>query len=148
MDCHYNVMIETIGMCIIAIIVCISIGIILYYWKKIIDSNNKSKENMLEFKTSHEKAMKELEWRKKMEWEDRIAKRNEEKNISQIEEKLNKLKEEVEKKQDKPSSLDLNRIAMLHLLLSGHKESLSAENLDEEIKKVEKTYQLLKDKIS
>ena len=141
-------MIETIGMCIIAIIVCISIGIILYYWKKIIDSNNKSKENMLEFKTSHEKAMKELEWRKKMEWEDRIAKRNEEKNISQIEEKLNKLKEEVEKKQDKPSSLDLNRIAMLHLLLSGHKESLSAENLDEEIKKVEKTYQLLKDKIS
>ena len=148
MDCNYNVMIETIGMCIIAIIVCISIGIILYYWKKVIDSNNKRKENMLELKTSHEKGRKELEWRKKMEWEDRIAKKNEEKNISQIEEKLNKLKEEVEKKQDKPSPLDLNRIAMLHLLLSGHKESLSAENLDEEIKKVEKTYQLLKDKIS
>ena len=58
------------------------------------------------------------------------------------------LKEEIGKKQDKPSPLDLNRIAMLHLLLSGHKEPLSAENLDDEIKKVEKTYQLLKDKLS
>lgn len=42
----------------------------------------------------------------------------------------------------------MDKVAMIHLLLSGNMEPITAENLDAEIKKVEKTYQLLKDKVS
>lgn len=128
--------------------VIICLGVILYTWKKVIDSTNKSKERQLELNTLHEMAMKKIEWEQKKEWEDKINGNLQDRDYSQIEKKLEDLKEEIGKKQDKPSPLDLNRIAMLHLLLSGYKEPLSAENLDEEIKKVEKTYQLLKDKLS
>ena len=137
--------ITTFTICV-TIIACI--WIILRYWKQIANSYNKSKEKQLELDTSHEMAMKIIEWEQKKEWEDKINGNLQNRDYSQIEKKLEDLKEEIGKKQDKPSPLDLNRIAMLHLLLSGYKEPLSAENLDEEIKKVEKTYQLLKDKLS
>ena len=99
----------------------------------------------MELNTLYEMAMKKTEWEQKKLWEDKINENLQNRDYSQIIKDLNDLKEKIK---EKPNPLDLNRIAMLHLLLSGHKEPLSAENLDDEIKKVEKTYQLLKDKLS
>ena len=38
---------------------------------------------------------------------------------------------------------DLNRIALLHLILSGNKEGITAENLEKEIDKVKKSYKII-----
>lgn len=40
---------------------------------------------------------------------------------------------------------NLNRIAFLHLLLSGSPEALTPEMLKDEVEKVKKSYELLKD---
>lgn len=128
------------------VIVCL--GIILYAWKKIIDSNNKSKERLLELNTLHEMVMKKVEWEQKMEWEKVISDNLD----SKLQKELEKLKENIQKEKDdkeKLSSLmDLNRATLLHILLSESREPLSKEKLEKEIEKVEKTYQLLKDKLS
>ena len=58
--------------------VIICLGVILYTWKKVIDSTNKSKERQLELNTLHEMTMKKVEWEQKMEWEDRIANKEKE----------------------------------------------------------------------
>lgn len=100
----------------------------------------------IKLKNEHEKNLIELEFRNKKEWEEMIQ------TLYKHEEYIEKLKEDiiekVVEKLNKPSQIDMDKVAMIHLLLSGNMEPITAENLDAEIKKVEKTYQLLKDKVS
>lgn len=100
----------------------------------------------IELKNEHEKNLIELEFRNKKEWEDAINTLYAKK---ESDEKLKKdILKEVDEKINKLSQIDMDKVAMIHLLLSGNMEPITAENLDAEIKKVEKTYQLLKDKVS
>lgn len=100
----------------------------------------------IKLKNEHEKNLIELEFRNKKEWEDAINTLYAKK---ESDEKLKKdILKEVDEKLNKPSQIDMDKVAMIHLLLSGNMEPITAENLDAEIKKVEKTYQLLKDKVS
>ena len=100
---------------------------------------------LLKLKNEHEKGLLDLEFKNKVEWENLIHNLK----INNDYEKFKKeILEEVNKKQTEPRQIDLNRVAMIHLLLSGSNYPITAENLDIEIKKVEKIYQLLKDKIS
>ena len=68
------------------VIVCL--GIILYAWKMVIDSTNKSKERQLELNTLHEMAMKKVEWEQKKEWEKVISDNRD----SELQKELEKLK--------------------------------------------------------
>lgn len=128
----------------VCLIVCILI-VVLYF-----RSRNMHKERLLELSQKHEKDLINLEFSNKKEWEDKINAHL--KENKEIVDKLEKLKkdiiDEVSNKIKKTNPVDLNRVAMIHLILSGCKEEITAENLDAEIKKVEKTYQLLKDKVS
>lgn len=100
----------------------------------------------IKLKNEHEKNLIELEFRNKKEWEDAINTLYAKK---ESDEKLKKdVLKEVDEKINKLSQIDMDKVAMIHLLLSGNMEPITAENLDAEIKKVEKTYQLLKDKVS
>lgn len=100
----------------------------------------------IKLKNEHEKNLIELEFRNKKEWEDAINTLYAKK---ESDEKLKKdILKEVDEKLNKLSQIDMDKVAMIHLLLSGNMEPITAENLDAEIKKVEKTYQLLKDKVS
>lgn len=100
----------------------------------------------IKLKNEHEKNLIELEFRNKKEWEDAINTLYAKK---ESDEKLKKdILKEVDEKINKLSQIDMDKVAMIHLLLSGNMEPITAENLDAEIKKVEKTYQLLKDKVS
>lgn len=133
---------------LIALIVC---GTIVFCALiALIVVNIKHKERLLELSQKHEKDLINLEFSNKKEWEDKINAHL--KENKEIVDKLEKLKKdiinEVSSEIKKTNPVDLNRVAMIHLILSGCKEEITAENLDAEIKKVEKTYQLLKDKIS
>lgn len=100
----------------------------------------------IKLKNEHEKNLIELEFRNKKEREDAINTLYAKK---ESDEKLKKdILKEVDEKINKLSQIDMDKVAMIHLLLSGNMEPITAENLDAEIKKVEKTYQLLKDKVS
>jgi hypothetical protein len=100
----------------------------------------------IELKNEHEINLIELEFKNKKEWEDAINTLYAKK---ESDEKLKKdILKEVDEKINKLSQIDMDKVAMVHLLLSGNMEPITAENLDAEIKKVEKTYQLLKDKVS
>lgn len=100
----------------------------------------------IKLKNEHEKNLIELEFRNKKEREDAINTLYAKK---ESDEKLKKdILKEVDEKLNKLSQIDMDKVAMIHLLLSGNMEPITAENLDAEIKKVEKTYQLLKDKVS
>ena len=102
----------------------------------------------------HELSLEQEKWEQRRKWEDIIKESKSqapiEKELKALQDELQTLRNEISKKMDRGevTPVDLNRIAMLHLLLTGSKESLSAENLQEEIEKVKKTYEILKDKIS
>jgi hypothetical protein len=100
----------------------------------------------IELKNEHEKNLIELEFRNKKEWEEMIQAHY--KTKESTEELKKDIIKKVVEKLNKPSQIDMDKVAMIHLLLSGNMEPITAENLDAEIKKVEKTYQLLKDKVS
>lgn len=100
----------------------------------------------IELKNEHEKNLIELEFRNKKEWEEMIQAHY--KTKESTEELKKDIIEKVVEKLNKPSQIDMDKVAMIHLLLSENMEPITAENLDAEIKKVEKTYQLLKDKVS
>lgn len=129
------------------IVFCALIALIVLWCKCV---NIKHKERLLELSQKHEKDLINLEFSNKKEWEDKINAHL--KENKEIVDKLEKLKkdiiDEVSSEIKKTNPVDLNRVAMIHLLLSGNMEPITAENLDAEIKKVEKTYQLLKDKVS
>lgn len=104
----------------------------------------------IKLKNEHEKNLIELEFSNKKEWEEIINTHLKENKATkeELEESKKDILNKVVEKLNKPSQIDMDKVAMIHLLLSGNMEPITAENLDAEIKKVEKTYQLLKDKVS
>lgn len=128
----------------VCLIVCILI-VVLYF-----RSRNMHKERLLKHSQQHEINMVKEEFNNKKEWEEIINTHLKENKATkeELEESKKDIFNKVVEKLNKPSQIDLNKVAMIHLLLSGNMEPITAENLDAEIKKVEKTYQLLKDKVS
>ena len=98
---------------------------------------------IVELKLSHEEKMKKDEWERKVEWEKIISEKNEARKLSkEREEKVDKLWDD----KDKTPQPDLNRVALLHLLLSGsNKEGVTPETLKKEVDKVKNTYEIIKD---
>lgn len=77
------------------------------------------------------------------------------KNKSKKEEDWIKEKDELKKRVDELwekrnniTPLDMNRIALLHLVLCGSKEGITAENLEKEIEKTKQTYEIIKNQLN
>lgn len=128
------------GFILIGVIaVCVSCYMLakLYYDNKLL---------MLIKKLNHEKEMQDISWKHKVEWENKMTEAYQyankvHKQYSELETKVGTLW----KNKDCIPALDLNRIALLHLLLSGSPEALTPEMLKDEVEKVKKSYELLKD---
>ena len=58
----------------VVVVICLavfaSIYIIMYFKKKIVDSNNQNKKELLDINIRHQKEMKDLEYRHKKEMEE------------------------------------------------------------------------------
>lgn len=99
----------------------------------------------------HEYKIKVLEFNQKKEWEDIITKKtNQKKDEDWIKEKdeLKKKVDELWDKRNNITSLDMNRIALLHLVLCGSKEGITAENLEKEMEKIKRTYETIKNQLN
>lgn len=99
----------------------------------------------------HEYKIKVLEFNQKKEWEDIITKKtNQKKDEDWVKEK-DELKRKVDELWDKRNNitpLDMNRIALLHLVLCGSKEAITAENMEKEIAKIKETYEMIKNQLN
>lgn len=98
----------------------------------------------------HERKMKELDFLQKKEWEEFVSKKVYDKRLENLSNELNEYKEKVKELVDnseKIKPLDMNRISLLHLVLSGCKEGITAENLEKEMDKIKKTYEIIKNDI-
>ena len=102
---------------------------------------------MLKIKLQYEIDKKEKEFNQKIRWEEFIKKIIETKKDEESQKEKNELKKRVDalwEKRHEIAPLDMNRIALLHLILSGNKESITADNLEKEIDKVKKSYEIIK----
>lgn len=102
---------------------------------------------MLKIKLQYEIDKKEKEFNQKIRWEEFIKWKIEVKKDEELQKEKNELKKRVDElwaKRHEITPLDMNRIALLHLILSGNKESITAENLEKEIDKVKKSYEIIK----
>lgn len=99
----------------------------------------------------HEYKITVLEFNQKKEWEDIITKKtNQKKDEDWVKEK-DELKKKVDELWDKRNNftpLDMNRIALLHLVLCGSKEGITAENLEKEMEKIKRTYETIKNQLN
>lgn len=94
----------------------------------------------------HDIELKRMEFIQKIEWEkllkaERIIKEDE--DWKKEKDELKKHVDELWEKRNAITPLDMNRIALLHLILSGNKEGITAENLEKEIEKVKKSYKII-----
>lgn len=99
----------------------------------------------------HEYKIKVLEFNQKKEWEDIITKKtNQKKDEDWIKEKdeLKKRVDNLWEKQNNISPVDMNRVALLHLVLCGSKEAITAENMEKEIAKIKGIYEMIKNQLN
>ena len=94
----------------------------------------------------HEIEIKKLEFTQKQEWEKLINAKLEKKEDENWIKEKNELKKRVDELWEKRNAIapvDMNRIALLHLVLSGNKEGITAENLEKERDKIKKSYNII-----
>ena len=94
----------------------------------------------------HEIEIKKLEFTQKQEWEKLINAKLEKKEDENWIKEKNELKKRVDElweKRDAIALVDMNHIAVLHLILCGNKEGITAENLEKEIDKIKKSYKII-----
>lgn len=87
-----------------------------------------------------------MEFTQKQEWEKLINAKLEKKEDENWIKEKNELKKRVDELWEKRNAIapvDMNRIALLHLVLSGNKEGITAENLEKEIDKIKKSYKII-----
>lgn len=99
----------------------------------------------------HEYKIKVLEFNQKKEWEDIITKKTNQKEDEDWIKEKDELKKKVDELWDKRNNitpLDMNRIALLHLVLCGSKEGITAENMEKEIAKIKETYEIIKNQLN
>lgn len=111
---------------------------------------SKCKTVLLKMRLQHETDMLTQEFAQKQKWQELInTGREKQEDEDWIKEK-NEIKKHVDELWEKRNAitpLDMNRIALLHLILSGNKEGITAENLEKEIEKVKKSYKIIEQQL-
>lgn len=119
-------------------ILCVIVFAVVYYVRN----------NNMKLQYAHELDLKKLEFNQKKEWDEMVAGRLKKAEDADWIKEKNEIKEHVDKlwkEKDKIAPLDLKRVTMLHLILCGCKEGITPENMEEEMEKVKKTYEILKE---
>ena len=126
-------------------------GILIIYISKTIITIYDKKTTFMSKQLDHEYKIKVLEFDQKKEWEDIITKKTNQKKEEDWKKEKDELKKRVDElweKRNNITSLDMNRIALLHLVLCGSKEGITAKNIEKEIEKTKQTYEIIKNQLN
>lgn len=98
---------------------------------------------MLQAQQIHEIAVMDKKFEQKMQIEELLKPKRDEEWIKEKDEIKKRLNELWSKRND-VTPLDMKRVTLLHLVLSGKNNDITAENLDEEAEKINKIYEMVK----
>lgn len=98
---------------------------------------------MLQAQQIHEIAVMDKKFEQKLKIEELLKQERDEEWIREKDE-IKKRLDELWSQRNKVSPLDMKCVTLLHLVLSGKNNNISAENLDEEAEKINKIYEMVK----
>lgn len=116
------------------VVVCVIVVFAIIY---------KSKRKMLQAQQIHEIAVMDKKFEQKMQIEELLKKAQDNEWIKEKDEIKTHL-DKLWSQRNKVTPLDMKRVTLLHLILAGKNNNITAENLDEEAKKINKIYEMVK----
>ena len=116
------------------VVVCVIVVFAIIY---------KSKRKMLQAQQIHEIAVMDKKFEQKLKIEELLKQERDEEWIREKDE-IKKRLDELWSKRNDVTPLDMKRVTLLHLVLSDKNNNITAENLDEEAKKINKIYEMVK----
>lgn len=116
------------------VVVCVIVVFAIIY---------KSKRKMLQAQQIHEIAVMDKKFEQKQKIEELLKQERDEEWIREKDE-IKKRLDELWSKRNDVTPLDMKRVTLLHLVLSDKNNNITAENLDEEAKKINKIYEMVK----
>ena len=117
------------------VVVCVIVVFAIIY---------RSKRKMLQAQQIHEIAVMDKKFEQKMQIEELLKPKRDEEWIREKDE-IKKRLDELWSKRNDVTPLDMKRVTLLHLILAGKNNNITAENLDEEAKKINKIYEMVKE---
>lgn len=99
---------------------------------------------MLQAQQIHEIAVMDKKFEQKMQIEELLKKAQDNEWIKEKDD-IKKRLDELWSKRNDVTPLDMKRVTLLHLILTGKNNNITAENLDEEAKKINKIYEMVKE---
>lgn len=99
---------------------------------------------MLQAQQIHEIAVMDKKFEQKMQIEELLKKAQDNEWIKEKDEIKTHL-DKLWSQRNKVTPLDMKRVTLLHLILAGKNNNITAENLDEEAKKINKIYGMVKE---
>lgn len=103
----------------------------------------RGKQKMIQTQQAHEIAVMDKKFEQKQKIEELLKQERDEEWIREKDE-IKKRLDELWSKRNDVTPLDMKRVTLLHLVLSGKNNNITAENLDEEAKKINKIYEMVK----
>lgn len=117
------------------VVICtISVLVIIY----------RGKQKMIQTQQAHEIAVMDKKFEQKMQIEELLKKAQDNEWIKEKDD-IKKRLDELWSKRNDVTPLDMKRVTLLHLILTGKNNNITAENLDEEAKKINKIYEMVKE---
>lgn len=116
------------------VVICIISVLVIIY---------RGKQKMIQTQQAHEIAVMDKKFEQKLKIEELLKQERDEEWIKEKDEIKKRLNELWSKRND-VTPLDMKRVTMLHLVLSGKNNDITAENLDEEAEKINKIYEMVK----
>ena len=116
------------------VVVCVIVVFVIIY---------RSKRKMLQAQQIHEIAVMDKKFEQKLKIEELLKPKRDEEWIREKDE-IKKHLDELCSQRNKVTPLDMKRVTLLHLILSGKNNNITAENLDEEAEKINKIYEMVK----
>lgn len=103
----------------------------------------RGKQKMIQTQQAHEIAVMDKKFEQKQKIEELLKQERDEEWIREKDE-IKKRLDELWSKRNDVTPLDMKRVTLLHLVLSSKNNNITAENLDEEAKKINKIYEMVK----
>lgn len=103
----------------------------------------RGKQKMIQTQQAHEIAVMDKKFEQKQKIEELLKQERDEEWIREKDE-IKKRLDELWSKRNDVTPLDMKRVTLLHLVLSDKNNNITVENLDEEAKKINKIYEMVK----
>ena len=119
------------------VVICIISVLVIIY---------RGKQKIILAQQVHEIAVMDKKFEQKMKIEELLKQERDDEWIREKDD-IKKRLEELWSKRNDVTPLDMKRVTLLHLILSGKNSDITDENLDEEAKKINKTFEMIKNYI-